>query len=88
MLVFKAAQVLVNAAPVSKDWEFEGKKGTSHYVDVTCLGEKGAVAVIRFKAKTPDEAAARASVYKVGKAAEIPVVGVEDGARGVMVLNA
>lgn len=94
MLVYKALQLVKILPVVSRDWEMKNddgdgtRKGTSHYCDATVIGEQGDVASIRFKGKTADEATKKAAQYQVGKAAQIPITGIDSNTRGVLVLNA
>lgn len=93
MLVYKAAQVVASQPYHERPYKFKNDagemvEGVSKYSDVTVLGTGGAVAVIRFKGKTPEEVTAKVAKLTIGKAAEIPILGMEDSARGVMVLNA
>jgi len=91
--VYKAAQVIASQPFVSKPYEFTDEKGAvkrgeSKYSDVTVLSGTGAVAVIRFKGKTQEEVVAKVGKLTMGKPAEIEIKGMEDSARGVLVLNA
>jgi hypothetical protein len=95
MLVYKAAQVIASGTYVSKPWEMpdeqnigQTRRGISNYVDVTCLGQDGGVAVVRLKGKDEAEVKAKVAKLTIGKPAEIPVKDVADNARGVLVLNA
>lgn len=93
MLVFKAGQVIIAQNLVNKPYSFKDDKGavregTSIYSDVTVISTNGSVAVIRMKGKTDDEVRAKVAKLTPGKPAEIEIKGMEDSARGVLVLNA
>jgi len=93
MLVYKAAQVIAAQQLTNKPYSFKDDKGAqregnSIYSDVTVISLTGSVAVIRMKGKTEDEVKHKVAKLTVGKPAEIEIRGMEDSARGVMVLNA
>ena len=93
MLVYKAQQVVASSSFSEKPYEFTddkgvARKGVSRFVDLTVLGVSGGVGVVRLKGKTEAEVAAKVSKYTIGKPAEIVILGMEDSARGVLILNA
>lgn len=94
MLVYKAQTIVSSGNRVeNKPWSMKGDdgkdiSGVSNYVDLTVIGTAGAVAVIRLKGKDQVEVTAKLGKYTIGKPAEIEIKGMEDSARGVLILNA
>lgn len=101
MLVYKAQQIIAAQPIVEKPYDIPARNGqpansgVSVFSDVTALSANGTVAVIRFKAAPNanmavrhDEVKAKVAKLTPGKPAEIEIRDVEDGARGVLVLNA
>lgn len=93
MLVYKCAQVVSASNLINRPYSFKDDKGAqrdgiSIFADVTVIGTAGAVGVVRFKGKTEEEVKAKVGKLTVGKACEIEIKGMEDSARGVMILNA
>lgn len=92
MLVFKAQQVVASGSFVSRPWEMEDDKGkersgVSNYVEVTCLGLDGKVAVIRLTGKDEAEVKTKVAKLTIGKPAEITVTDIKARTGGVMVLK-
>lgn len=73
MLVYKAQQVIAATREDPKDWNFNGKTGTTHSARLACLGSDGNVATIKLKAKTEKELNEKVSRYTLGKAGEVPI---------------
>lgn len=93
MLVYKAQQVIASQPYQEKPYSFtddagKQRSGESKFADVTVLSVNGSVAVVRFKGKTKEEVVAKVGKLTIGKPAEIEIKGMEDSARGVLVLNA
>lgn len=94
MLVYKAQTVVSSGNRVeNKPWAMksdDGKDltGVSNFIDLTVIGVAGQVAVIRLKGKDQGEVNAKLSKFTIGKPAEIEIKGMEDSARGVLILNA
>lgn len=64
------------------------RTGKSNYCDITVLGQKGTVAVVRLKGKDEDEVKGKVAKLAIGKPAEIEITGMGETVRGVQVLNA
>jgi hypothetical protein len=94
MLIYKCAQVVAAGNKVeNKPWSMKGDdgkdiSGVSNYVDMTVISSGGGVAVIRLKGKDMTEVNGKLALYTIGKPADVPIKGMEDSARGVMILNA
>lgn len=76
MLTYKCAQVIAATPEEARDWEMNGKSGTTHSARLAVLSTSGAVAEIRVKAKTPEELKAKLSKYPIGKPAEVAIASV------------
>lgn len=73
MIVFKAAQVVACTKNEPKDWEMNGRKGTTHSAKLACIGPKADVASITLKAKTAEDLVKKVASYTIGKPADIEI---------------
>jgi len=73
MIVFKAAQVVGCSRLDPKDWEMEGRKGTTHSAKLAVVGPNADVATIVLKAKTADELNKKVGQYTIGKPADVAI---------------
>lgn len=101
MLIYKASQIVAIQPITEKPYSIPARNGspatsgTSVFTEVTCTSSNGTVAVIRLKAAQHPDMAKRHEEIKnkvarltIGKPAEIEIKSMEEGARGVLVLNA
>lgn len=103
MLTFKASQLVNASSIVEKPYDMTstgGQKGISVFSDLTVISTNGSVAIIRLKAPARRDGyditmperhkyvKEKLAAWPLGKPVEIPITGMEDGARGVMILNA
>ena len=73
MIVFKAAQVVAATLNEPKDWEMNGRKGTTHSAKLACIGPKADVASITLKAPTAEALKAKVASYTIGKPADVEI---------------
>lgn len=72
-LVYDAAQVIGVVKLEPKDWDFGGKKGTTHAAKMAAYSASGDVANITLKAKTADELTKKVAQFTIGKPAKIAI---------------
>lgn len=73
MIVFKAAQVIGCSLNEPKDWEMNGRKGTTHSAKLAVVGPKADVASITLKAKTADDLKKKVAAFTIGKPADVEI---------------
>ena len=73
MLVYKAKQVIAVTLRDPKDWEMNGRKGTTHSAVLCVLGGDGNAENITLKAKTSEELKAKVAKFELAKPADVPI---------------
>ena len=72
-LVYDAAQVVACVKEEPKDWEMNGKKGTTHSAKLAVVSASGDVASIKLKAKTAEDLTKKVAQFTLGKPAKIGI---------------
>lgn len=74
MLAYKALQVIAATREEPKDWEMNGRKGTTHAATICVLGHAGKADNIKIKAKTADELNVKVDALTIGKPYDFPIL--------------
>jgi hypothetical protein len=74
MLAYKALQVIAATREEPKDWEMNGKKGTTHAAMICVLGHAGKADNLKVKAKSAEELHAKLDALTLGKPYDFPII--------------
>lgn len=77
MLVYKARQVIVATRNEPKEWEMNGRKGTSHTATIAVLGEDMRVSNLKIKGQSVDDLNAKVAALTIGKPYDFRVINIE-----------